>query len=248
MNENFCNDVKNFVREIINRDELEYDDFLKTLEEAKDDLKKTLECDKYISNEKEEGTEVCIGDKTYIDIKGDSAMILENKDEFNLLIRWDNSTLEDQIKVNFGKLELGFQIYPKKEFGVTKDFIGFTLSIEGLLSCSAFPVDLNFAEEDFYLSEDFNYKFKILLVEGKEGTVKAMRVITMPSELCMIIRKSYLKIISEEYEEFDGIEDRMNMQWHIKKLGGEEAERKYGVYKIKNEVEVPKISTYINTK
>ncbi len=35
-----------------------------------------------------------------MDIKGDSAMVLQNKDEFNLLLRWDNSNKEDHFAIN----------------------------------------------------------------------------------------------------------------------------------------------------
>ena len=164
MNEKLS-DVRDFVRELIKTDEFEDELFLSTINNARDNLKKSEEEACY----EDEGVIVGIGDKTYMDIKGDSAMVLQNKDEFNLLLRWDNSTPEDHFAINYGKLELGFQIYPKKEFRLSRDFIGFTLTIDGVLECSAFPVDLNFASDDFYLSEDLDYTFEILLVEGKEG-------------------------------------------------------------------------------
>ncbi len=108
----------------------------------------------------------------------------------------------------------------KKEFGLSRDFIGFTLTIDGVLECSAFPVDLNFASDDFYLSEDLDYTFEILLIEGKEGIVRAMRDVKIPREFCKVIRECYLKIKSDEYEELEGLEDRMSIQWHVRKLEG----------------------------
>lgn len=245
MNEKFNNDIRDFVRELIKDNEFEDEIFLKKVNDAKEELKENFNNRKAYEVESCDESVVGIGDKTFIDIKGDSAMILHNKDEFNLLLRWDNSTLEDQFAINFGNLELGFQIYPKKTFGLMRDFVGFTISIDGVLGCSAFPVDLNFAEEGFYLSEDLDYKFEILLVEGKEGVVKAMRVVSMPEELCKVIRECYLKIKSDDYEEVEGVEDRINMQCHINKIGSEEAERLYGVYKMKNEIEVSKLQSYI---
>lgn len=240
MNEKLS-DVRDFLRELIKTDEFEDELFLSTINNARDELKKSEEEACY----EDEGVIVGIGDKTYMDIKGDSAMVLQNKDEFNLLLRWDNSNKEDHFAINYGKLELGFQIYPKKEFGLSRDFIGFTLTIDGVLECSAFPVDLNFASDDFYLSEDLDYTFEILLIEGKEGIVRAMRDVKIPREFCKVIRECYLKIKSDEYKELEGLEDRMNIQWHVRKLGGKVVERKYGVYKIKNEIQMSKLNSYI---
>ncbi len=55
-------------------------------------------------------------------------------------------------------------------------------------------MDLNFASDDFYLSEDLDYTFEILLIEGKEGIVRAMRDVKIPREFCKVIRECYLKI------------------------------------------------------
>ncbi|HHD2753820.1 TPA: hypothetical protein ACOTG0_002642 [Clostridium perfringens] len=242
MNEKLS-DVTDFVRELIKTEEFEDELFLSNINDAKEELRKSLESDEEYDDE---GVIVGIGDKTYMDIKGDSAMILQSRDEFNLLLRWDNSTSEDQFAINFGKVELGFQIYPKKEFGLLRDFVGFTLTIDGVLECSAFPVDLNFASDDFYLSEDLDYTFEVLLIEGKEGIVRAMREIKMPRELCKVIRECYIKIKSDDYVEIEGVEDRMNIQWHVRKLGGKVVESKYGVYKMKNEVQLSKLNSYIN--
>ena len=241
MNEKLS-DVKDFVRELIKTEEFEEEFFLSNLDEAKEELKKNSELDETYDDE---GVIVGIGDKTYMDIKGDSAMILQSKDEFNLLLRWDNSTLEDQFAINFGKIELGFQIYPKEDFELLRDFVGFTLTVDGVLECSAFPVDLNFASNDFYLSEDLDYTFEILLIEGEEGIVRAMREIKMPRELCKVIRQCYLKIKSDDYEDVEGVEDRVNIQWHVRKLGGKAVEHKYGVYKMKNEIQLSKLNSYI---
>ncbi|MDZ5253574.1 hypothetical protein [Clostridium sp. LIBA-8841] len=235
-------DVKDFVRELIKTEEFEEEFFLSNLDEAKEELKKNSELDETYDDE---GVIVGIGDKTYMDIKGDSAMILQSKDEFNLLLRWDNSTLEDQFAINFGKIELGFQIYPKEDFELLRDFVGFTLTVDGVLECSAFPVDLNFASNDFYLSEDLDYTFEVLLIEGEEGIVRAMREIKMPRELCKVIRQCYLKIKSDDYEDVEGVEDRVNIQWHVRKLGGKAVEHKYGVYKMKNEIQLSKLNSYI---
>ncbi|EGT3616246.1 hypothetical protein FHH43_08380 [Clostridium perfringens] len=241
MNEKLS-DVKDFVRELIKTEEFEDELFLRDINSAKEELKQSLELnDEY----DDEGGIVGIGDKIYMDIAGDSAMVLQSKDEFNLLLRWDNSTLEDQQGINFGKVELGFQIYPKKEFGLFRDFVGFTLTIDGVLECSAFPIDLNFASDDFYLSEDLDYTFEILLVEGKEGLVRAMREIKMPRELCKVIRECYLKIKSKDYDDIEGVEDRLNIQWHVRKLGGKAVEYKYGIYKMKNEIQISKLNSYI---
>lgn len=241
MNEKLS-DIKDFVRELIKTEEFEDEFFLNNLDEAKKELKKNLELDEAYDDE---GVIVGIGDKTYMDIKGDSAMILQSKDEFNLLLRWDNSTSEDQFAINFGKVELGFQIYPKEDFELLRDFVGFTLTIDGVLECSAFPVDLNFSSNDFYLSEDLDYTFEVLLIEGEEGIVRAMREIKMPRELCKVIRECYLKIKSDDYEDIEGVEDRMNIQWHVRKLGGKVVERKYGVYKMKNEIQLSKLNSYL---
>lgn len=241
MNEKLS-DVKDFVRELIKTEEFEEEFFLSNLDEAKEELKKNSELDETYDDE---GVIVGIGDKTYMDIKGDSAMILQSKDEFNLLLRWDNSTLEDQFAINFGKIELGFQIYPKEDFELLRDFVGFTLTVDGVLECSAFPVDLNFASNDFYLSEDLDYTFEVLLIEGEEGIVRAIREIKMPRELCKVIRQCYLKIKSDDYEDVEGVEDRVNIQWHVRKLGGKAVEHKYGVYKMKNEIQLSKLNSYI---
>ena len=93
--------------------------------------------------------------------------------------------------------------------------------------------------------EDLDYTFEILLIEGKEGIVRAMRDVKIPREFCKVIRECYLKIKSDEYEELEGLEDRMNIQWHVRKLGGKMVERKYGVYKIKNEIQMSKLNSYI---
>ncbi len=87
MNEKLS-DVRDFVRELIKRDEFEDKLFLSAIDNARDELKNSEEELCY----DDEGVIVGIGDKTYMDIKGDSAMVLQNKDEFNLLLRWDNST------------------------------------------------------------------------------------------------------------------------------------------------------------
>lgn len=232
-------DVKDFVRELIRFEDFEDEIFLNSFERAKEEL------NNYCNEEDYKEEEISLGDKLYIDIKGDSAMILEKKDQFNLFLRWDNSNIEDYRAITYGKIGLGFQIYPKKEFGLFRDFIGFTLSIEGLLECSAFPVDLNFSSKGFYLSKDLEYTFYIILIEGKEGVVKAIRKIHIPKEFCKIIRECYLKIKSEGYEDLEGLQDRISIQLKVNKLGGKAVEGIYGVYKIKSEIELSKLNSYI---
>lgn len=234
-------DVRHFVRELIKTDDFEDRIFLDSINSAKEELKDKEDKNLYAYKKAAEN----IGDKTYINIKGDSAMILQNKDEFSLFLKWDNLSKEDYFKLSYGKLELGFQIYPKKDFGLSRDFIGFSLTIDGVLACSAFPVDLNFASDEFYLSEDLNYTFEILLVEGEDGIVRAIRKVKIPKEFCKIIRECYLKIKSDDYKDLEGVEDRLNIQLQVKKLGGEVAERRYGVYKIKNEIQMSKLDSYI---
>ena len=140
---------------------------------------------------------------------------------------------------------MDFRFIQKKSWTFKRFYRVYSLTINGVLECSAFPVDLNFSSDDFYLSEDLDYTFEILLVEGKEGIVRAMRDVKIPREFCKVIRECYLKIKSDEYEELEGLEDRMNIQWHVRKLGGEMVERKYGVYKIKNEIQMSKLNSYI---
>lgn len=232
-------DVKDFVRELIKAEDFEDEIFLESFKRAKEELIRDKEEGEYFEES------LSLGDKLYMDLQGDSAMVLQKKDEFNLFLRWDNSTLEDYRAITYGKVELGFQIYPKKEFGLYRDFIGFTLAIDGLLECSAFPVDLNFSSKDFYLSKDLDYTFEIILIEGKEGVVKALRKIKIPREFCNVIRECYLKITKDEYRELEGLEDRINIQLKLKKIGAKRAECNYGVYKIKNEIELSKLNSYI---
>ncbi|MGG5461309.1 hypothetical protein [Clostridium sp. B9] len=187
-----------------------------------------------------------VGSKLSINLMEDMISLLTERDSLLVILRFPGEAKRSFRGVSKGKVDFGFQIFNKEDFGLHYDFAGFTLSIEGAVEYSDMRLDFNFTPDGFAFSKSLNYALNIIAVDDK-NIVKAMRQIRFPRELCKIIREHYLNIISEDYDRTTALEDIENLDAILfDGISSQQVEESFSLYTFTDEPEQSGLDKYID--
>lgn len=206
---------------------------------GKDNLKE-LEC-----GEEDGECYLEVGSKLSIDLSEDMVSLLTDKDSLLVILRFPSEAKKSFRGVSKGKVDFGFQLFDKEEFGMNYDFVGFTLSIKDAVDYSDMRLDFNFTPEGFEFSERMDYALNIIAIDEKH-IVRAMRNIRLPRELCKIIREYYVKITNEEYDRELALEDIENLDTILfDGITSKQVEESFSLYNFTDEPEKSTLDKYI---
>ncbi|HHD2753819.1 TPA: hypothetical protein ACOTG0_002641 [Clostridium perfringens] len=186
-----------------------------------------------------------VGSKLSIDLSEDMVSLLTDKDSLLVILRFPSEAKKSFRGVSKGKVDFGFQLFDKKEFGMHYDFVGFTLSIKDAVDYSDMRLDFNFTPEGFEFSERMDYALNIIAID-ENHIVRAMRNIRLPRELCKIIREYYVKITNEEYDRELALEDIENLDTILfDGITSKQVEESFSLYNFTDEPEKSTLDKYI---
>lgn len=186
-----------------------------------------------------------VGSKLSIDLSEDMVSLLTDKDSLLVILRFPSEAKKSFRGVSKGKVDFGFQLFDKKEFGMHYDFVGFTLSIKDAVDYSDMRLDFNFTPEGFEFSERMDYTLNIIAID-ENHIVRAMRNIRLPRELCKIIREYYVKITNEEYDRELALEDIENLDTILfDGITSKQVEESFSLYNFTDEPEKSTLDKYI---
>lgn len=186
-----------------------------------------------------------VGSKLSIDLSEDMVSLLTDKDSLLVILRFPSEAKKSFRGVSKGKVDFGFQLFDKEEFGMNYDFVGFTLSIKDAVDYSDMRLDFNFTPEGFEFSERMDYALNIIAIDEKH-IVRAMRNIRLPRELCKIIREYYVKITNEEYDRELALEDIENLDTILfDGITSKQVEESFSLYNFTDEPEKSTLDKYI---
>lgn len=186
-----------------------------------------------------------VGSKLSIDLSEDMVSLLTDKDSLLVILRFPSEAKKSFRGVSKGKVDFGFQLFKKEEFNMHYDFVGFTLSIKDAVDYSDMRLDFNFTPEGFEFSERMDYALNIIAIDEKH-TVRAMRHIRLPRELCKIIREYYVKITNEEYDRELALEDIENLDTILfDGITSKQVEESFSLYNFTDEPEKSTLDKYI---
>lgn len=186
-----------------------------------------------------------VGSKLSIDLSEDMVSLLTDKDSLLVILRFPSEAKKSFRGVSKGKVNFGFQLFDKEEFGMHYDFVGFTLSIKDAVDYSDMRLDFNFTPEGFEFSERMDYALNIIAID-ENHIVRAMRNIRLPRELCKIIREYYVKITNEEYDRELALEDIENLDNILfDGITSKQVEESFSLYNFTDEPEQSTLDKYI---
>lgn len=186
-----------------------------------------------------------VGSKLSIDLSEDMVSLLTDKDSLLVILRFPSEAKKSFRGVSKGKVDFGFQLFNKEEFGMNYDFVGFTLSIKDAVDYSDMRLDFNFTPEGFEFSERMDYALNIIAID-ENHIVRAMRNIRLPRELCKIIREYYVKITNEEYDRELALEDIENLDTILfDGITSKQVEESFSLYNFTDEPEKSTLDKYI---
>lgn len=186
-----------------------------------------------------------VGSKLSIDLSEDMVSLLTDKDSLLVILRFPSEAKKSFRGVSKGKVNFGFQLFNKEEFGMNYDFVGFTLSIKDAVDYSDMRLDFNFTPEGFEFSERMDYALNIIAID-ENHIVRAMRNIRLPRELCKIIREYYVKITNEEYDRELALEDIENLDTILfDGITSKQVEESFSLYNFTDEPEKSTLDKYI---
>lgn len=186
-----------------------------------------------------------VGSKLSIDLSEDMVSLLTDKDSLLVILRFPSEAKKSFRGVSKGKVDFGFQLFNKEEFGMNYDFVGFTLSIKDAVDYSDMRLDFNFTPKGFEFSERMDYALNIIAID-ENHIVRAMRNIRLPRELCKIIREYYVKITNEEYDRELALEDIENLDTILfDGITSKQVEESFSLYNFTDEPEKSTLDKYI---